>query len=216
MNLDQFTRIMPLADAAKWFEPLNAAMREFEINTPLREAAFLPNLAHESNQLHTLEENLNYSAKGLARTWPNRYANADGTPNRLALLIANSPQRIANNVYADRMGNGPEALGNGWKHRGLGPIQITGKDNQYSAALYFHIDPEHIGEWLVTPEGGSLSAARFFRDAGCNKYADKGDFDGVCDLINRGRKTEKVGDSVGYAERLKLYAIALEAFGLPK
>lgn len=215
MTGDQFKRIMPHADASVWFAPLTAAMLEFDINSPANKAAFLATIAVESDQLRTLEENLNYSAPGLARTWPTRYANADGTPNPLALFLAiNGPRAIANNVYADRMGNGPEVLGNGWKHRGAGPIQSTGKDNQYSAALYFGIDPEHVREWLLTPEGGCRSAARFWRDSGCSKYAEEKDFDGVRDVVNIGRKTKKIGDANGYAAGLKFYNVACDTLGV--
>jgi putative chitinase len=208
MNREQLLAIMPHADAGAWLAPLNAAMHEFEITTTPRIAAFLANLAVESDELRTLEENLNYSATGLASTWPKRYANADGTPNALALKLSRKPREIANNVYADRMGNGAEASGDGWTYRGAGPIQTTGKDNQLAAAKRFSIAPERIGAWLRTPEGGARSAALFFMQSGCNKLADAGDFDGVCDTINRGKKTPAIGDAIGYKARAAYYATA--------
>ena len=207
MDINQFKKIMPFAPTI-WFDPLTAAMAEFNISSPARQAGFIATIAHESNQLHTLEENLNYSAEGLAKTWPSRYAESDSTPNLLAISLANNPIKIANNVYANRMGNGPEELGNGWGCRGFGPIQLTGKINHFSAAMYFNVDSDKIGEWLRTPEGGSRSAAKFWNESNCNHYADIGDFDGVCDIINRGRKTDKIGDSIGYADRMKYYALA--------
>lgn len=210
----QFVAIMPNADARVWFGPINDAMNEFGITTPARVAAFLANLAPESNELNTLEENLNYSAQGLAKTWPSRYANDDGTPNELAKRLHRNPVAIANNVYADRMGNGDESLGNGWKHRGAGPIQVTGKDNQYAVALYFNIDPERVREWLLTPEGGARSAAWYWKTNGCNVFADAGDFDGCCDLVNRGRKTARHGDAIGFEHRAKYYATACKVMGV--
>ena len=214
MNAQQFATILPQADAVKWLVVLNAAMVEFFINTPPRQAAFLANLAVESNQLRTVEENLNYSAQGLADTWPSHYATVAHTPTPRAVSLARNPEAIANNVYADRMGNGSEASGDGWKYRGSGPIQLTGKDNQLAAAKAFGIDPDHIGEWLRTPEGGCRSAARFWMVAGCDLYADAKDFDGVCDCINKGRKTKAIGDAIGYADRAKFYATACKILGV--
>lgn len=220
MTRDQLLAIMPLAvGRVDLFLPhLNAAMAEFEINTPARVAAFLANVAHESGELSDVEENLNYSASGLAKTWPHRYAELDGDgdpikpirPNALAWRLHRDPVRIANNVYADRMGNGPEYLGNGWKHRGAGIGQLTGKDNQYAAALHFNVDPEQIGDWLRSPEGACRSFAWFWKENGCNELADVGDFDGCCDKVNRGRKTQRHGDSNGFADRLAFYNRAIE------
>lgn len=220
MRREQLLAIMPGAApyVDVYLPHLVAAMAEFEINTPARIAPFLANAAVESSELSDVEENLNYSASGLARTWPHRYAELDGDgdpikplrPNALAWRLHRDPVRIANNVYADRMGNGPECLGNGWKHRGAGIGQLTGKDNQYAAALYFNIDPERIGDWLRSPEGACRSFAWFWKENGCNELADAGDFDGCCDKVNRGRKTKVQGDAIGFAERLAFYQTARE------
>ena len=214
MRLDQFQRIMPKADPATWFQHIAHAMTEFQINTPRRMAAFLANLAVESDQLRTVVENLNYSAEGLARTWPGRFANEDKTPNGIALDLARLPERIANYAYADRMGNGPASSGDGWLYRGAGPLQITGKNNQQTAAMALGCSVLDVGAWLRTPEGGARSAARYWAVAGCNAKADAGDFDGCCDLVNIGRKTDKVGDAIGFADRAEFYKTACAVMGV--
>lgn len=110
MNLTpaQFTMLFPKASAAL-LDPLNRAMTRFGIDSPVRMAAFLAQIGHESAGLTVVVENLNYSAQGLAATWPNRYRGKDGKPNDLAIFLARKPAAIANNVYANRNGNGNEA-----------------------------------------------------------------------------------------------------------
>ncbi|MCR3867432.1 glycoside hydrolase family 19 protein, partial [Pseudomonas aeruginosa] len=109
----QLLRIFPNARlvAGVFVAALQRAMDEREIDTPARRAAFLAQVGHESSQLTRLVENLNYSAQGLAATWPSRYLGPDGQPNALALRLARNPQAIADNTYATRNGNGDEASG---------------------------------------------------------------------------------------------------------
>lgn len=125
----QLLRIFPNARlvAGVFVAALQRAMDEREIDTPARRAAFLAQVGHESSQLTRLVENLNYSAQGLAATWPSRYLGPDGQPNALALRLARNPQAIADNTYATRNGNGDEASGDGWRFRGRGLLQITGR-----------------------------------------------------------------------------------------
>ncbi|WP_294823610.1 peptidoglycan-binding protein [uncultured Flavobacterium sp.] len=102
----------------------------FGLRSGAQLAHLLANVDHETGGFRADTENLAYNATALARTWPKRYKNLiTGTPNSLAILLANKPQDIANNVYADRMGNGDEASGEGWKYRGRGALQLTGKNN---------------------------------------------------------------------------------------
>jgi putative chitinase len=116
-----------------WLEPLTAAFNRFDINTPERQAAFIGQCAHESGGFKTLQENLNYSAKGLHATWPSRFASeADAQP------FHRNPEKIANKVYSGRMGNTDE--GDGWKYRGRGLIQLTGKDNYRLASDALDVD----------------------------------------------------------------------------
>src|ERR1041385_1279298 len=119
------SRIMPRApEVAAWSRVLDRAMEEFSIDTPLRKAAFLAQVAYESSELRRLVENLNYSAAGLRSTWPKRFPS-----DALARAYARQPERIANYVYANRLGNGDVASGDGWRFRGRGLLQVTGRSN---------------------------------------------------------------------------------------
>lgn len=159
---------------------------------------FLANVLHESGLLDRLTEGLNYSAAGLLKTFPTRFDAAS------AARYERRPEAIANFVYALRNGNGDEASGDGWRYRGAGLIQLTFKNNHRAASKHFGIPLEAFGDWLRTPEGASRSAAWFWNVNGCGAFAERGDFDGVCDKINRGRKTEAEGDSIGFAHRAEL------------
>lgn len=192
--------------AVQWTPALWTAMTRFKINTPLRQAAFLSQLGHESAGLSVLEENLNYSKDGLRRIF-GKYFPTDS----IAAQYARQPQKIANLVYANRMGNGPESSGDGWKFRGRGPLQVTGKDNYTWLSKEIGIDLLSDPGKLCDPLIGSAAAGLFWTRNNINEFADKGDFDGVCDKVNLGRKTEKIGDAIGYAHRKALYDAALKA-----
>lgn len=193
--------IMPMSGPRTdiFLGPLNAAMAEFDIDTPARQSAFLAQIAHESAELSYLSENLNYSADGLANVWPHMFAatGADGSllryrtsgdyaPNENARMLHRHSEAIANFVYANRMGNGAVSSGDGWLYRGAGIIQVTGKDNQCACAAHFGKDPCSVGDWLRTPEGACRSAAWFWQSHGCNELADADDFVGVTKKINGG------------------------------
>jgi putative chitinase len=209
--------IMPLSVSRlpDFLLPLNSAMIEFGIDTPIRQAAFLSQIAHESTELLRLVENLNYSAEGLARTWPSRFQDKNKQPNSLAYELNRKAEAIANSVYANRLGNGNSASGDGWKYRGRGLIQVTGRDNYLacSKALYGDDTLIRYPELLEKPKDACRSAAWFWKVNNINIMADKDDFDGVCDLVNRGKKTAAIGDSIGYADRLKCYKRAKTALG---
>eukprot|EP01034_Spumella_vulgaris_P033660 gene33660-41528_t len=206
MNAVQLLAIMPLARARAdlFLAPLNAAMIEFDISSPARQAAFLATVAHESRQLAALEENLNYSADALARTWPQRF------PPATAAAYARQPERIANRAYGGREGNRDEASGDGWRNRGAGAIQLTFENNHAACALHFAVPRGDIAAWLRTPVGACRSAGWFWSTNRINAWADQGDFDGVCDVVNRGKKTANIGDAIGWKDRLALYQLALE------
>lgn len=202
---DQLIAIMPASQAvaAAFATPLDCAMFEFGIVSERRVEMFLAEIAVESDQLRKMQEGLNYSAEGLMRTWPSRF------PTRaIAEAYARRPEAIANKVYANRMGNGDEASGDGWLHRGAGLIGLTGKANQQRCADHFGIDVRKVGDWLRTPEGACRSAAWFWQTHGCNELADKNDFDGVSDAINIGHQTEAEGDAIGYHDRLAFLNVA--------
>ena len=111
-------------------EPLNAAMKEFGIDTPLRQAMFLAQCAHESGNFSTVEENLHYRAETLLKIFPKYYKTLAE-----AMAHAKKPELIANRVYSSRMGNGNEASGDGYRYRGRGLIQLTGNDNYTACGL---------------------------------------------------------------------------------
>ncbi|MEH1294863.1 glycoside hydrolase family 19 protein [Pseudomonas aeruginosa] len=195
----QLLQIFPNAGhRAGFFVPaLNVAMERFDITSPVRLAAFLAQVGHESSQLTRLVENLNYSAQGLAATWPSRYRGADGKPNALALNLARHPQAIANNTYASRNGNGDEASGDGWRYRGRGLLQITGLANYRAAAGGLDQPLEVEPELLEQPEWAALSAAWWWAAHDLNELADRGEFATITRRINGGLN--------GQAERLALW-----------
>lgn len=176
-------------------EGLADAMPPARIETPARVAAFLAQVGHESGGLVRLVENLNYSAQGLANTWPNRYAEA-GRPNALAHRLARNAKAIANNCYADRMGNGPEASGDGWTFRGRGLIQVTGRANYAEAGRALGLDLITYPELLEQPAGAARSACWFWQARGCNELADADQFLQITRRIN--------GGTHGHAERVAL------------
>ena len=165
--------------AGAWLAPLQAAVTKFNIDqTPEGLAAFLANIGVESAGLSQLEENLNYSAQGLANTWPSRYAVGgvavpQRVPNDLAVQIARNPQAIANTTYANRMGNGDVNSGDGWRFRGEGPMQLTGRSQFMAffaaAGLPLQTDPTTLQE----PVNGSLSAAWYFSTSGALASANE-------------------------------------------
>jgi len=201
ITIEQVLQAVPNAAKlrmALFIGPLNKAMKEFGIDTPLRQAHFLAQVFHETGNLSRLEESLNYGAAGLRTTWPSRFDAAT------AAKYERKPEMIANKVYANRMGNRDEASGDGWKYRGAGLLQLTGKDNQFAFAMAANIDPTLVSDYLKTEEGGCRSAGWFWSTNGINKHADKDDLDAVSDAINIGRQTEKEGDAIGYAHRKEL------------
>lgn len=183
----QLRQIMPNAgaNADKYVGPLNAAMAKYQINTPARQAAFLAQIGHESGQLSSVAENLNYSAERLAAVWPTRYR-TNGKPNALAMQIARNPQAIANNTYANRMGNGSVASGDGWKYRGRGLIQVTGKAGYQAAGRLLGLQLETSPELLEQPDNAALSAAAFWASNNLNALADAGDMRQITKIINGG------------------------------
>lgn len=203
----QFTKLFPnnkQPDA--WTTALNAILPKYAIDPTLRLAAFLAQCGHESDGFTDLTENLNYSADALAATWPNRYA-VDSkaktkTPNDLAKRLARHPEAIANNCYANRMGNGPEASGDGWRFRGYGPIQGTGRALREQFAKSIGKSLEESEAYLLTVEGGIEFACWFWvKVKNLNPLADAGDMLGMTKLIN--------GGTNGLADRKARYDHAL-------
>lgn len=173
--------------AALWAPFLQKACDTYGITSPQAVCAFLANVGAESGCLTMFVENLNYSAHGLADTWPSRFSitpTPPHTPNALAVSLARKPQAIANNVYANRLGNGDVASNDGWNYRGQGPIQLTGKGPIQACLVALGLDPVADVGKLQEPEIGSMSAARFFANAGCIQAAEANDFAKVVKLVN--------------------------------
>jgi putative chitinase len=183
-----------------WFEALSTILPDYEINTPQRVAAFLAQCAHESGGFVFLKENLNYKAASLRRVFP-KYFTDDATAAR----YAGKPEMIANRVYANRMGNGDEASGDGWKFCGRGLIQLTGKDNYTFFAGSLDIPLDEASEYLGTFEGAVQSACFFWEQNNLNTWADKGDILTLTKRIN--------GGTIGLEDRIKHYEHALHIFG---
>ena len=162
---------------------LNAWMEPFGITTPLRFCHFIAQLALESGEFRYVEENLNYSADRLMVVFP-KYFKDKATAQR----YARHPEMIANRVYANRMGNGDEASGDGWKYRGRGYIQLTGKQNYlaYETSGFCNGKLTAHPEWLVKSPGRIKSALWFWYKSGCNKLADADDIRTITQRINGG------------------------------
>lgn len=199
--------------AGQWLEPIREACKEFGIDTELRIAAFLAQCAHETQGLKDLEENLNYSADRMAVIWPKRFAEAgpDGkpkkdtrgmnVPNKFALALHRNPKMIASVVYANRMGNGPVESGDGWKHRGMGLKQLTGKDNHTRCGLALGVDLQANPELLLRPDIAARSAGWFWASNRLAAFADKSDIDGMTRKVN--------GGLIGIEDRKKRYSAIL-------
>jgi putative chitinase len=162
-------------------EALNKYLDKYEINTKNRVAGFLAQCGHESVDFTVLKENLNYGAKGLVATFK-KYFPDEAT----ALKYERKPEMIANRVYANRMSNGPEASGDGYKYRGRGAIQLTGKDNYTRFAAAIGKTIEETVAHLETLEGAIESACWFWKTNGLNAIADKDDIVAMTKKINGG------------------------------
>lgn len=189
MNLDKLKGHIPDSVIAQ----LPDTIAKFELNTPLRLAHFLAQAGHESGGFRAVNENLNYGAKGLRGIF-GKYFKDDAT----AKAHERKPEKIANVVYANRMGNGNTASGEGWKFRGRGYIQLTGKDNYTAFGKAISEDITSNPD-LVATKYALLSAAWFFHKNGLHKIADKGATDDVVTLV-----TKRVnGGTIGLADRIK-------------
>jgi putative chitinase len=179
-RLVKFFNRTPRATVERYQDHLVKAMAKFDISTPNRISAFLAQINVESGGLQRTEENLNYSAKRLMEVFPRYFRNKEIS------LYAMNPERIANLVYGNRMGNGPESSGDGWRYRGRGFIQITGKSNYQAFANAMGMSLEDATKYMTTDEGAAMSAAWFWSNAKLNPLADAGDIDNISRIINAG------------------------------
>ena len=186
-----------------WYHALEQALPDYDINTSQRVAAFIAQCAHESGGFRALKENLNYKAVTLRKIFP-KYFPDDATANHYASL-PNKQEAIANRVYGGRMGNGPEASGDGFRYCGRGLIQLTGKQNYQNFADSIETPVEDIPEFLATFEGAVQSACWFWESNNLNQWADKGDILTLTKRIN--------GGTIGLEDRIKHYEHALHVLG---
>jgi putative chitinase len=184
----------------QWFEAIYEILPEYEITTPQRVAAFLAQCAHESGGFVFLKENLNYKAASLRRVFPKYFPD-----DAIAAQYAGKGEMIANRVYANRMGNGDEASGDGFRYCGRGLIQLTGKNNYTFFAGSLDIPVEEASEYLQTFEGAVQSACFFWEQNKLNQWADAGDILTLTKRIN--------GGTIGLEDRIKHYQHALHIFG---
>jgi putative chitinase len=183
-----------------WYDAICKILPVYEINTPERVAAWLAQCSHESGNFKFLKENLNYRAASLRKVFP-KYFPDDAIANKYASL-PNKQEAIANRVYANRMGNGDETSGDGFRYLGRGLIQLTGKNNYTLFAASIDTPLEEIPEYLQTFEGAVQSACWFWEQNNLNQWADKGDIITMTKRIN--------GGQIGIADRIEKYNSAIK------
>lgn len=181
-----------------YVEPLNTVAEYYEMfDNPRRVAGFLAQIAHESGGFNFVKENLNYSADGLRKIFPKYFPNDD-----LAKQYARQPEKIANRVYANRMNNGPEESGDGFRFCGRGLIQLTGRANYTKFAEDLGMSIEDTIAYLETPNGAVASAGWFWDNNKLNQYCDSNDFITLTKRIN--------GGTIGLQDRQHHFEIAMK------
>ena len=201
ITYEQMSELLPQNPFAdQWCDALNKILPDYEINTPERVAAFIAQCAHESGGFKSLRENLNYRAESLMRTWPRHFPTME-----IAQQYARQPERIANRAYANRMGNGNEASGDGWRYAGRGLIQLTGKNNYTAFANSIDMPLDEVPAYLETFDGAVHSACWFWATNNLNQFADTGDIRTMTRRINGGLN--------GLEDREQHYAHACHVLG---
>ena len=200
---EQLTHLMSKnKEVSDWYKAMSETLPKFGIDTELRVAGFLAQCIHESAGFTILQENLNYSADGLGKIFPRYFANVNAND------YARQPEKIANRVYGGRMGNGDEASGDGYKFRGRGPIQLTGKDNYTHCSQDVYGDDRLVKDPdLVTKDkcAALSTACWFWKKNGLNEIADRGDVVAMTKRVN--------GGTIGLDDRKKHYEEAMAVFG---
>jgi putative chitinase len=198
LTLDHLKRFIPKNRyVVDWFEALDQLLPDYQIDTPMRVAAFLAQCGHESGGFVFIRENLNYRAESLVKQWPRYFPTIE-----IARQYERQPVKIANRAYANRMGNGDEASGDGWRFCGKGLIQLTGRDNYQDFADSIETPIDEVSEYLQTFEGAAQSACWFWETNNLNREADVGDIKTMTRKIN--------GGYIGLEDRFKHYHHALD------
>ncbi|MEQ1815365.1 MAG: hypothetical protein ABL861_02625 [Nitrosomonas sp.] len=206
ISLSQLIAIMPTAApiANQWIDPLNDAMKHFEINNAARVAAFLAQIAHESRELRSIEENLNYSSNMLLKIFRHHFVSSEQAQN-----YARNPERIANRIYRDRMGNSSEESGDGWRYRLRGLFGIIGRNSYREFGEVIGIDIKAEPDRVLEPAIASLVGAWYWNRLNLNRIADADDENAIL-LITKRIK----GGSIGLEDRLAYWHRARTVLGL--
>ncbi len=199
MTIEQIKAIMPKCPT-DWAEGIVNVLPLHDMDSPLRASAFIAQIAHESAELTRLEENLNYSAERLAVVFPKYFKTADS-----AIAYHRKPEAIANRVYSGRMGNGDEQSGDGWKYRGRGPLQLTGRNNYTACEKEIKRGIVDDPSLLLHPVPGIESAIWFWKENSLIVLSDHGDFKTITKRVN--------GGYIGLEEREKYYGKAKAVLG---
>lgn len=193
VNAEQLSK---LHIGSEWVDALNETFSRFNINTPNQQAAFIGQCSHECGNFKVLKENLNYRAATLMKLWPKRFPTLE-----IANQYAGQPKRIANMVYANRMGNRDEASGDGFRFSGKGCIQLTGHANYFHASKAIGVDFVMEPDLVATPKFAALTAGWFWDTHDCNRLAANADWVGLTKKIN--------GGTIGLEDRVKHITQAL-------
>jgi putative chitinase len=180
-----------------WVDALNETFQRFDISTPVRQASFIGQCGHECANFKVLEENLNYRAEILMKLWKSRFPTIE-----VANEYARNPKKIANKVYASRMGNRDEASGDGYRFRGRGCIQLTGHANYFHAGQACGEDFVMQPDLVATPKYAAMTAGWFWNTHKLNQFADRQDFTLMTKKIN--------GGTIGLDDRIKHINHALD------
>jgi len=194
VNAEQLAR---LKIGPQWVDALNETFNRFGIDTPYQQAGFIGQCGHECGNFRILEENLNYRAATLMKLWPKRFPTLE-----IANAYSGNPKRIANMVYASRMGNRDEASGDGYRFRGRGCIQLTGHANYFHAGQALGVDFVMQPDLVATPKYAALTAGWFWSTHDCNRLAQNKDWVSLTKKIN--------GGTIGLDDRVKHTNEAIE------
>jgi putative chitinase len=181
----------------QWADALNETFARFNILSPVQQASFIGQCGHECGNFKVLEENLNYRAETLMKLWAKRFPTIE-----IANEYARNPKKIANKVYASRMGNRDESSGDGYRFRGRGCIQLTGHANYFHAGKACDEDFVMNPDLVATPKYAAMTAGWFWNTHKLNQYADARDFATMTKKIN--------GGTIGLNDRIKHINHALE------
>ena len=191
-------QLQELGIDTKWEIPLNQVFVKYDIGTPKRQAAFIGQCAVESANFTRLQENLKYSAQRLTQVWPSRFPSIEA-----ATPYANNPEKLANFVYAGRMGNLQD--GDGWQFHGRGLIQLTGRENYENCGNGIGVDLINDPDLLLAPQYAALSAGWFWGKRGLNALADTQEYGTMTRRIN--------GGTTALEERIAKITKALQVLG---